>query len=315
MPRTVRVAAVQVASENGKIADNLARALPFVNQAAEQGARLVVLPEFQPTGYLLHTDIWNAAERNDGTTVQWLRSHSQRLGVYLGTSYLEADGEDFYNTFLLTSPDGTDAGTVRKEQPATFENYFTLGDPNPHVIETELGRLGVGICFENHMVRFLERMQEAEVDLMLQPHSAPTPGGAFISKRASRGHDRNVANISTHYAKHLGVPVVMTNKCGPWVSSIPRVPFMRQRSRFPGLSAIVEAGGEVRARLGSEEGVIVEDVVLDPSRRVRNAPPRHGRWALPVPASAAAFKLVERAGAGWYRRSKQRPERARLISG
>lgn len=55
--RTCRIAAVQMASEDGRVAVNLARALPLVEQAAARGAELVCLPEFMPTGYVFSTAI------------------------------------------------------------------------------------------------------------------------------------------------------------------------------------------------------------------------------------------------------------------
>jgi predicted amidohydrolase len=48
--RTLRVAAVQMESENCAIAANLERATVFAEDAARQGAELVVFPEFMPTG-------------------------------------------------------------------------------------------------------------------------------------------------------------------------------------------------------------------------------------------------------------------------
>jgi hypothetical protein len=70
--------------------------------------------------------------------------------VYLGGTFLEACGEEFYNTFALISPDGDLLGTIRKARAASFETFFFRdGGWGPHVIDTELGPIGVGICYEN----------------------------------------------------------------------------------------------------------------------------------------------------------------------
>jgi N-carbamoylputrescine amidase len=86
--RKLRVAAVQMESKNGLIKANLEHALPFVDEAVKKGAKLIVLPEFMPTGYIFTKAIWDAGEPKDGLTVKWLKEHSKRLGVYLGTSFL-----------------------------------------------------------------------------------------------------------------------------------------------------------------------------------------------------------------------------------
>ena len=67
--RTLHVAAVQMQCENGCVELNLAHATPLTEQAAKEGAQLVILPEFMPTGYLLAEGIWEAGEPADGPTI------------------------------------------------------------------------------------------------------------------------------------------------------------------------------------------------------------------------------------------------------
>jgi N-carbamoylputrescine amidase len=92
------VAAVQMGSQEGAILANLQHAAQLVEQAVRDGADLVLLPEFMPGGYLWDRRIWRAAEVKDGPTAKWLRETSARLGIWLGTSFLETDGRDFFNT-------------------------------------------------------------------------------------------------------------------------------------------------------------------------------------------------------------------------
>ena len=50
-PRGLRLAAAQAASVPGDVAANVATAVSLVRDAADQGARVVVLPELFLTGY------------------------------------------------------------------------------------------------------------------------------------------------------------------------------------------------------------------------------------------------------------------------
>jgi len=312
--KTIKVAAVQCLSENGKIKENLKRALNYIEEAAAKGAELVLTPEFLPTGYIFDKSIWTAGEPTDGITVQWLREHSKRLGVYIGTSFLEAEGMDFFNTFVLTSPDGTDAGRVRKERPSFFEAFFTWGDVSDHIIETDLGRIGVGICYENHLEYMPRLVHKHSPDLILMPHSAPIPEqNFFVSQENVRIWHEMLKTVPRYYAEAFGIPIVMTNKCGPWKSPLPFIP-MKQNSKFPGLSAIVDSDATVKAQLGDEEGVLIEDVVLDPERKTSEMPPVHGRWAREMPWKSNLFRVVEAAGSIWYRHNKERKRRVVEIS-
>ena len=313
--RTIRVAAVQMESENGRVEANLERATRFVDQAAEKGARLIILPEFMPTGYVYTTAIWEGAETKQGPTVVWLRENAKRLGVWIGTSFLEAEGEDFFNTFVLTGPDGQEAGRVRKQTSALFESFFVKGDAGSHVIGTEFGKVGVGICYENQLAYIPSMMCEHAVDLLLMPHSAPTPStSVLVSRKNADDFNRGLKELATHYAGVLGVPAVMINKSGRWQTPVPGLPFLQQNSAFPGLSTICDSDGTVKAQMGDEEGLIVEDVTLDPSRKTGRMPPCYGRWAvknrIPIPAP----QVIEALGKTWYALSRERKKRARQIS-
>src|SRR5262245_43536066 len=112
--RRIVVAAVQCRSDNGAAEANLAHARPLVEEAARRGAELVLCPEFLATGYIYHSSIWDAAEPRGVPTESWLGELARRLGIFVGASYLEADGADFFNTFALCAPGGAVAGRVRK---------------------------------------------------------------------------------------------------------------------------------------------------------------------------------------------------------
>lgn len=316
MVAVVRLAAVQMACEVGETARNLARAAGLVEQAAGQGAQLVLLPELTPGGYCLTERIWDTAEpASGGVSTRWLCQTAQRLGIYLGTSLLEAEGEDFYNAFYLAAPDGTLAGRVRKQPPASVEAFFYRAGTDPHFIDTALGRIGVGICYENLLACRLAALHAAGVDLVLQPTSAASPAPTFpLREKDSQGFGAFLAGGPPQYARALGVPVVMANKCGPLVTALPP-PFPFQDTRFPGRSVIVDGDGSIQARLDDEEAVIVADVTLDPARKQASLPPLRGRWSMPVPWYSFLWPLTQWSGERAYARSAQRKKKARAMAG
>jgi len=314
--RDLRVAAVQMESENCRIEANLEHATGFAEDAARQGAKLVVFPEFMPTGYIFAKEIWDAGEPSDGPTAAWLGETSKRLGIWLGTSFLEAVGEDFFNTFVLSDPNGQEAGRVRKQSPAAVEAYFFKGEGGSHVIDTAIGVIGVGICYENQLAYMPRLMCSRSADIVLMPHSAPSPTPTPVLRRKMLDtYVETLRELPAFYARSLGVPVVFVNKSGPFRSPTPGLPFYPQNSSFPGDSAIVDSDGSVRARLGREEGVIVADIRLDPARKTGAPPPSSGRWAKKLPWEINFFRVAEFSGRNYYRFSGERRRRARAISG
>jgi len=310
---TVRVAAVQIESKNCAVGENLSRATKYVEQASRGGAKLVVLPELMPTGYIMSEKIWDGAEPSNGLTVQWLRATSERLGIWVGTSFLEADGEDFFNTFVLADPEGNEGGRVRKNPPAAVEAYFYRGGSGPHSIDTEIGRIGVGICGQNVFCATLRSMYEEAVDLVIQPTSAPVPMRSFpFSQHDVEALSELLRKGPQEYAASLGVPVVFANKTGAWESPMPGL-IPRQVSRFAGLSAIIDSGGKVKACLERDgEGIVVADVELDPEKKAVSAPECNGRWAVEVPWYAYMWVVAERMGHRSYVKNQRR--RAKALS-
>lgn len=314
--KVLTVAAVQMVSENGNVEGNLEHATAFVEEAAEKGASLVVLPEFMPNGYIYDSGMmWDTAEREGGPTSTWMKETSSRLGIWLGAGFLEAEGEDFFLSFLVTAPDGGEAGRVRKQTPAFAEAFFIRGEPGPHIIQTDLGKIGVGICYENHLSYMPRLMYSQGVDLMLLVHSSPSPmPNPLYPAKAVEKYDRDLKGLAGFYADMLGVPVISSNKCGEWRSPLPLLPFLAQESSFTGFTTIADSDGGIRAQLNKEEGVIVEGVTLDPDRKAVTPPAGRGRWSHKVPWQMNQFRLFEAIGGLQYRLSGERKRRARQIS-
>jgi N-carbamoylputrescine amidase len=310
--RHIRVGAVQLVCQPGAREANLRHAAGLVEQAAAAGAQLVLLPELMPGGYCLSEAIWDCAEPANGPAAHWLAETAARLQIHVGASVLEADGADFYNTFLLASPQGDIAGRVRKSPPASLEACFYRAGGGGHVIETTLGRIGVGICYENLLFERLRELYQSGIDLLLQPAAAGRPKPIIAGD--TRRFDQMVRRIAPYHARALGVPVVLADQAGSLVTPLP-FGFGELRSSFPGLSVIVDAQGRVQSRLGEAEGVIVAGVQLDPALKPPNPPPDRGQlWALPVPWYAHMWPETQQMGERAYAQNSRRRQRALAIS-
>jgi len=259
--RTLRIAVVQMPSVDHDIDANLTRATSLADQAVKQGAEFVLFPEFMATGSYLSFDTWESAEPSNGRSVQWLKANSRRLHVWLGASFLEAAGSDFYDAFVLTSPLGEEAGRVRKQIPAGPEAYFFRGESGSHVISTPIGKIGIGICAENYYCFAASQFLSESVDLVLMPHASPdmSNSGGLPSPPGT--------HLASWYAQKLGVPVAMVNKVGRSYKPPPN----EINGVFPGRSAIVDSDGAVLQAMDDKEGIGIATISLD-RRRKTSAP-------------------------------------------
>jgi N-carbamoylputrescine amidase len=117
-----------------------------------------------------------------------------------------------------------------------------------HVIETEIGHLGIGICYENLLYERLVDLQKEAVDLVLQPAAAGHPKPM---KEGDIEHfDRMIQRSASYYARSLGVPVAFADRTGKIETDLPG-DFGEFHSTFPGFSQIVDPDGVTKAQLGA----------------------------------------------------------------
>lgn len=132
----------------GKKDENLNKVLS-VGKDAELD--LLVLPEFFAAGYqfVSKEEVAELSEKvPEGQTTEILAELSHEKGIYIVAGLPEREGEKFYNSAILTGPDGY-IGIYRKTHLFFEEKlYFSPGDTGFRVWDTKVGRIGIMICFD-----------------------------------------------------------------------------------------------------------------------------------------------------------------------
>ena len=123
-------------------------------------ATLVLLPELFSTGLCYDVALCAHAEPIGGHTTRWLRTWSRATGCCIGGTIIECCGQSCFNTFVLTTPDGT-TSIYRKRLPPFFENFVFGRGSRTGIIDTPLGRLGVLICWDMVQDRMVQRCAAA----------------------------------------------------------------------------------------------------------------------------------------------------------
>ena len=176
----VTVACLQMEPRIGQTAANVARSIALMEQAAREGATLVVLPELCNTGYVLQSraEAWALAEEvpSGPTCIAWGIA-ARRLGLHVVAGILERDGAMLFNAAVIIGPDGP-VGSYRKVHLWGDEaQYFTPGNLGFPVFDTPLGRIGCQICYDCWFPESfrLAALQGAEI-VCVPTNWVPIPG-------------------------------------------------------------------------------------------------------------------------------------------
>ncbi len=185
---SIRAAAAGVDSKPGETESNLSKIAEQCQQAAGQGARLVLFPELSVTGFVPNHptgdhEAWLrealAAARDmalpiGGKVLGRLAELAADTGLYVSAGLLEDAGNTLYNTQALVGPQGL-LGAWRKMHIPMFEAPFYNGGPAPEVVETPLGRIGVNICFDALLPESTRLLAVQDVEIVLFPFAADPP--------------------------------------------------------------------------------------------------------------------------------------------
>jgi nitrilase len=135
----------------------------------------MVVGSRSPEGRLLWKRYWdNAIEVPSGDT-DALGAAAQEAGTYLAIGVIERDRQysrgTLYCTLLYFSPEGKLLGKHRKLKPTGAERLiWGEGDGSTMpVFETEIGRIGGLICWENYMPLARMAMYSKGVEIYLAP--------------------------------------------------------------------------------------------------------------------------------------------------
>jgi omega-amidase len=151
-PEEYYAACVQFDVASGDIAANVVSMQTGIEEAAAAGARLCVLPELWSTSFLESFDdeLFARVKEADQALQDLSKEHSL---VIVGSS-IEPENEQVFNTARIYQR-GELLGSYRKIHlfSANLEHRHHAAGDQPCVVETEVGKLGVMLCYD---IRFPE---------------------------------------------------------------------------------------------------------------------------------------------------------------
>jgi nitrilase len=281
---TLKAAVVQAAPLLFDREATLAKTCQLIDEAAGLGAKLILFPEAfipayprglsfgavvggrSPQGRQVWQRYWAGAVDVPGPATEALSRAAREAGAYVMVGLIERDTQGsrgtLYCTLLYFGPDGAYLGKHRKLKPTASERLiWGEGDASTlTVIDTEYGRAGGLICWENYMPLARMAIYNLGVDIYL----APTAD----SRETWQATLRHIACEGRCFV--LGCNQFVTKSMYPqdleMREELESLPEMLCR----GGSAIVSPMGEVLAGpLFDQEGILSADLDLGEVVRAR----------------------------------------------
>jgi len=253
----MRVAVVQMNVGTSKQA-NVERALRLIDEAAGQGAELIVLPEYA-TFIAPESEYAAVAEALPGATSARFAAKAREHGIYLHPgSFVEVSPVPgkFYNTSYLLDPAGEVVAVYRKvhlfdiDVPGEVtDKESALIAPGDELVAVELPEFTIGltICFDLRFPELYRALAAADCLVMAVPAAWAEATGrvhweVLLRARAIENHAYVVAPCQQGSCE--GYP--------HW-----------------GHSMIIDPWGAILAELPAGDGVVVADVDAAEARRRR----------------------------------------------
>ncbi len=255
----MRAACIQMNSCDQQAA-NLLRAGELLNEAAEQGAKLALLPEnFAFMGADDKAKQAAAEEEEHSHVFDFLSDQAARLGMFIigGSVALHDKKTDkLRNHCPVFAPNGSRIGGYDKmhlfDVDVSGESYresdvFRAGE-EPDKVKVDDCLVGLSICYDIRFPELYRHYSAAGCDIITVPSAFTVPTG--------RAHWQTLLRAR---AIENQCYVLAAGQCGTHPGG----------RRTWGHSMIVDPWGEVVAACGDEEGIIVADLSREHLQTIR----------------------------------------------
>jgi len=292
----IKLAVIQQPPVYLDLQKTMSRAVELIEQAAREGAKMVIFPEAWFPGY--PTFVWrlapgagmgktdelfarlqaNAIDLSRGGMAP-LQEAAKENEVVIVAGYQEIDGavsgSTLFNSCVIIDADGRIANNHRKLMPTNPERMvWGFGDGSGlNVVDTAVGRVGALLCWENYMPLARYALYAQNIDIYVAPtwDSGDTwlatmqhiarEGGCWVVGCATALEASDIPTNIPHYDE------LFPNK-DEWVN--------------PGDAVVYKPFGGVHAGpMHQEKGVLFAEIDVDAARSSRRKFDASGHYARP----------------------------------
>ena len=275
----MRVAGIQYSCVESK-EDNIRKAEELIQSAVDTcRPQLICLQELFTTPYFpsqFDYNFFGLAESIPGPTTDRMAALAKQHGLYMiAPIYEEAEPNLYFNSAPLISPDGKILGVYRKihiplfdytledessgekRHISSYEKFYYTGGSEVPIFDTEIGKIGILICWDNEFPELWRLLEMKGVELVVSPYAMSRPSGELYREQWLF-EARCCAYYSSTY-------VMKVNRVGPEGEMI-----------YRGRSMVVDPTGQLVAGPASEEkdDIVWADLDLQKVKELRNRRPR-----------------------------------------
>lgn len=171
------------------------------------------------------------------------------------------DPAKFRNTAFLLDRTGTLVGTHVKNHPIHFVRDGTPGK-EAKAFPTELGRLGIAICFDLDFPDVTRRLVQDGAEVILAPSDNPTEWGPI------------------QHAQQRQMIRMRAIECGRWIATadVAGLPPENLRKLWPGMTSVIAPTGHIIERAASTEETALPGLITRIGRLTGHTLYMRGGW-------------------------------------
>jgi len=265
----IKIGTSQFSCIKDNVKENMNKSLDLASKAASQKVNVFLLQELFQTQYFCSTQNSKffdlAITFPDSEIFEVFSNFCKHHKIVIPISFFEKYGQNYFNSLVLIDSKGELSDIYRKSHipdgPGYNEKfYFTPGNTGFKVFDTEYGKIGCGICWDQWFPECARSMTLLGADMILYPTAIGSePQDPNLN---SKKHWENV--MIGHSAANQ-IPIISSNRIGEEIEDDIKI-------NFYGGSFITDHLGSIQAQMDSvTEGVISHEINVDEIRKFRQS--------------------------------------------
>jgi N-carbamoylputrescine amidase len=265
----IKIGTSQFSCIKDNVKENINKSLDLASKAASQKVNVFLLQELFQTQYFCSTQnskFFDLAITFPNSEIfEVFSNFCKHHKIVIPISFFEKYGQNYFNSLVLIDSKGELSDIYRKSHipdgPGYNEKfYFTPGDTGFKVFDTEYGKIGCGICWDQWFPECARSMTLLGADMILYPTAIGSePQDPNLN---SKKHWENV--MIGHSAANQ-IPIISSNRIGEEIEDDIKI-------NFYGGSFITDHLGSIQAQMDSvTEGVISHEINVDEIRKFRHS--------------------------------------------